>query len=428
MPADTKTITIRYGSEKREVAVPTRNLLDEVGMQHTTPALDPQATIEAALNAPIGSRRIEEAARDMGRVVVLVDDLTRPTPVHLVLPAVLSRLEQAGVAPDAICIMVATGTHRPMTGPELEKKLGADVLKRYRVVNHDYRKHDEQIDLGSTPSGIPITVNKLVAEADFVLAIGNIVPHRYCGWAGGAKIIQPGVGGEATTAGTHLMITKDPGARLGVVENQVRQEMEAVADRANLKFIVNTILDRSANIVDVVAGDFRQAFREGVRIARQVYSANLTGQADIVLASAYPSDINFWQAGKALYSADLVVRQGGIIILASPCYEGVGEHGAFADLLSYDYQTIEAMLQRNEVRDRIGAAAALAVALVRERAAIWLVTDNVTSEEAQRMNVERFDSVQDALNTALEKMGESFRVTVLHEATEILPVLPEQPS
>lgn len=424
MPSDVRIVRLRYGSQEQEVAIASGNLLDEAGMRHVEPASDPLAAVQRALDNPVGSGRLEEIARGKERIVVLVDDLTRPTPTHMLLPPVLERLHQAGVKPESICVLVATGTHRPMTGPELAAKVGPEVLERYSVVNHDYRLVDEQVDLGATPSGIPITVNRLVAESDFVLAIGNIVPHRYCGWAGGAKMIQPGVGGEATTAGTHLMITKDPGARLGVVENEVRHEMEAVAERANLKFIVNTVLERQANIVDVVAGDFRQAFREGVRRARAVYTADLRGPADIVLASAYPSDINFWQAGKALYSADLVVRDGGIIILASPCYEGVGEHGAFADLLSYSYPAIEEMLAAGEVRDRIGAAAALAVALVRERAEIWLVTEHISAEDAERMKVKRFETVQQAVDAALRQRGEQATLTVLHEATELLPVLP----
>lgn len=415
---------LRYGQEKQQVAIPRDNLLDEVGMREVEPAADPEAVIEAALDAPIGSRPLEELAHGAQRVTILVDDLTRPTPAYRLLPSILKRLERAGVSPEAVCILIATGTHRPMTQAELAAKVGSDILARYQVVNHDYRQSDTLVHHGSTPSGIPITFNRRVAEADFVLAVGNVVPHRYCGWAGGAKMIQPGVGGEATTAATHLMITKDPGARLGVVENRVRHEMEAVAEQANLMFIVNTILDRYANIVDVVAGDFRLAFRQGVERARQVYSAMLTGPADIVLASAYPSDINFWQAGKALYSADLVVREDGIIILASPCYEGVGEHKEFVELLQHDYQTIESLLNRGQVKDRIGVAAALAVALVKARAAIWLVTTHITAAEASHMGSRRFDTIQAALDAALQFKGEIARVTVLHEATEILPILP----
>jgi nickel-dependent lactate racemase len=421
----TATIEIRYGSTLTTLTVPAANLLDNVGMSEVQPAEDPLQLLAAALAGPIGCAPVREMARGKARVVLLVDDLTRPTPTHLLLPTIAAELAAAGVRDDQICILVATGTHRPMTGRELEQKLGSGAVKRFQVVNHDYRVAEDQVELGATPSGIPITINRLVAEADFVVGIGNIVPHRYCGWAGGAKIIQPGVGGEATTAGTHLMITKDPGARLGVVENQVRQEMEEVAERANLKFIVNTILDRNANVVDIVAGDFRLAFREGVARALGVYSVPLKGQADIVVASAYPSDINFWQAGKALYSADLVVREGGTIILASPCYEGVGEHGEFVDLLQYDYHTLDRMIAADQVHDRVGAAAALAVALVLGRAELWLVTHHVSEEEARRMNARRFTDLQAALDAALQTHGPDAKVTVLHEATELLPLVTE---
>lgn len=418
-----KKVVLRYGSEDVEILIPKSNLFDEIGMRNIVPAKDPRAVIEASLDEPIGCGKLEDIAVGSHRVVILVDDLTRPTPIYQLMPSVLRRLEIAKIRRDQITVLVATGTHRPMSREELASKIGVETLSRYKVVNHDYRKKEDQVSLGQTPSGIPITVNKLVAEADFVIALGNIVPHRYCGWAGGAKIIQPGVGGEATTAGTHLMITKDPGARLGVVENKVRHEMEVVASHANLKFIINTILDRYANIVEVVTGDYRAAFRKGVEKARKVYSASIKGHADIVIASAYPSDINFWQAGKALYSADLVVKNGGIIILASPCYEGVGEHKEFVDLLKYRYEEIDEMIKKGLVNDRISAAAALAVALVTARSEIWLVSSNITDEQARRMNIVRNDNLQAAIDLALEVKGKASQVTVMHEATEILPVL-----
>jgi len=359
-------VTLRYGDGIQQLAIPRQNLLDEVGMRPINPAADPLAAIASALDNPIGSYPLENLAR---------------------------------------------GSHRV-------------VKERYWVVNQDYRAPNALLHLGITPSGIPITINRLVAESDFVIAIGNIVPHRYCGWAGGAKMILPGVSGELTTAATHLMITKDPDARLGVVENRVRHEIEVVADKAHLKFIVNTVLDRYSNIVDVVAGDFRRAFRQGVERAREVYTVPIKGRADIVICSAFPSDINFWQAGKALYSAGLVVREGGVIILASPCYEGIGEHKEFAKLLKYNYQMIESMLTQGQIQDRIGAAAALAVALVKARASIFLVTSNITDEDAAQMDTRRFDNIQHAFDTAMKVKNGSAQVTVLHEATEILPILP----
>lgn len=425
--SEMRTIALRYGDAWREVVLPQENFCDELRMREVAAAADAQAMIEAALNAPVGSEPLERLARGAQNVVILIDDLTRPTPTHLLLPGVLRRLEEAGVPRGGITIMVATGTHRGMSQEELQVKVGEEILAAYRVVNHRYDR-DELVALGETPGGVPITVNRKVVDADFVIAVGNIVPHRYCGWAGGAKMVQPGVSGEATTAGTHLMITKVPGARLGVLENQVRHEIEAVAERAGLRFIVNTVLNRQGRIVDVVTGDFRRAFRQGVQLAAQIYSAPFSQQADVVLASAYPSDLNLWQAGKAFYSADLVVKDGGVIILASPCVEGVGEHGQFGELLKYDYKTIEGMLARGEVEDRIGAAGALAVALVRARAALYLVTDTIDEELAAQMEVRRFPTIQAALHEALEAQAarnagnRAPLVTVLHEATEILPL------
>lgn len=424
MATTTEVVGVPYGREVVHINLPAGRLRDNAGMSVARPASNPLRAVEVALDAPIGSERLGALVQPGYKVTIVVDDLTRPTPVHLLLPPVLDRLIQGGLRSSEITILVATGTHRPMTSDELRARLGDAAVDGYRVVNHDYRRTGDLVDLGSTPSGIPIKINRLVVDADLVIGIGNIVPHRYCGWAGGAKIIQPGVSGEATTAGTHLMITKDPGARLGVVENRVRQEIEAVADKVKLRFIVNTILDPEGRLVDVVAGDFRQAFREGVRRALKVYSCSLTGRADIVIASSHPADINLWQAGKALYAADLVVNDGGVIILASPCYEGVGEHGAFVECLRYDYETLDRMISEDQVGDRIGAAAALAVAVITARADVWLVATTISDAEASRMRMRRFDDLQDAVAAALSAKPDGSSVTVLREAAEILPVLP----
>jgi nickel-dependent lactate racemase len=220
------------------------------------------------------------------------------------------------------------------------------------------------------------------------------------------------VSGEATTAGTHLMITKDPDARLGVMENRVRHEIEAVADQTSLAFIVNTVLTVRGEILGVVAGDFRAAFRSGVEMARQVYAVPARGQADIVLTSGYPAELNFWQAGKALYAADLLVRDGGVIVLAAPCPDGMGEHDEFTRLLSQPYEAIEEKIRLGEVQDLVGAAAALAVSLVRRRARIFLV---------------KFDSLQAAVDAALETTGSGAVMAVLREGAEALPVFPAPP-
>ena len=155
-----------------------------------------------------------------------------------------------------------------------------------------------------------------------------------------------------------------------------------------------------------------------------MYSCSVTGRADIVIASSHPSDINLWQAGKGLYAADLVVNDGGIIILASPCYEGVGEHSEFVECLRFDYPTLDRLISEDRVPDRIGAAAALAVALVLARAEVWLVARTITDAEASRMRMRRFDGLQEAVDAAVTFKPDGSTVTILREAAELLPLLP----
>lgn len=415
--------SVRYGAELLELQLADGVLLDEVGIAPTDPCPEPSAVIARALEEPCGIAPLYQEAKGCSSATVIVDDNTRPTPVHLIAPHVAAQLEMAGVASSGIRFLIASGTHRPMTAREIEEKLGHEITRRYRVDNHDYQDVGSLRSLGSTPSGVPVTANRIACDSEFIIGIGNIVPHRYCGWSGGAKIIQPGISGETTTAETHLMITRFPDIQLGTVENQVRWEMESVADQVGLRFIVNTILTNRQQLFDVVAGDFRQAFREGVRRAEAVYCCPIRARADIVIASAYPSDTNLWQAGKALYAADLMVRAGGTIILVSPCSEGVGEHDEFARLLKLDYDTVDRMVANGTVHDRIGAAAVLAVALVRKNASVYLVSHGIEDEEARVMGIELFSDVQHAYDRALRVHGGGATVSIAHEATEIYPKL-----
>lgn len=422
--AEERLFRIRNGDVVETLAMEGAVSVEELRPREVSATEDPLRLVAAALDAPIGSPRLEELAAGSQDAVLICDDMTRPTPTHLLLPAILDRLNAGGMADSAITVLVATGTHRPMTRSELVAKFGRAVLDRVRVVNHDHAALEDLVSLGATPSGVPITVNRLVADAGLVVGVGNIVPHRYCGWAGGAKIVQPGVSGEPTTAATHLMITRDPLARLGEVENTVRHEIEQVAESVGLGFIVNTVLDDRQTPVHVVAGDFRAAFRAGVALARAVFGVPFETRPDIVVASAHPSDINLWQAGKAFYSADTVVEPGGLIILSSPCTEGIGEHGSFAELLALDPAQIEDELARGVVPDRISAAAALAVALVRQRAEIWLASTGISEADTRRMHMRRFPTTADAVRAAIQERPGS-RVSLLHNATELLPIMTE---
>lgn len=427
---DPTTISLPYGNLELKFNLEVRQC-DLIGVYGIAVQRDHHFDVaKAVMNAlenPIGSSRLKTIAAGVRNVVIISDDASRLTPVSLIIPHVINELGAGGITDENITIVMANGTHRTMMPHEIVAKLGPEFSARFRVENHDCRR-SELVDMGKTPSGVPIIINRTVADADLVIGIGSIVPHRYCGWSGGAKIVLPGVCGEATTVATHLMITKDPAIRLGNVENSVRYEMEEVGNCVGLRFIVNTILDATGRVVSVVAGDPVAAHRAGVIQAERVCAARIPRMADVVVASSFPADVNFWQAGKAFYTSDLVVADNGVIVLVTPAREGLGEHPDFGALLPYSKKSILRMLETGAIEDKLGAAAALAVRLVANRARIIIVTDGLSKEAVEAMGFEHFSSLylQEAVNRAIELASASVgypSVVVLREAPDMLPIV-----
>ena len=410
---------IHYGEAVLNLSFPDGVSVKEAETSTSSPPMSEAELIETSLMRPLGSIPLEDRLRTAQRIVIISDDNTRPTPVARILPSVLAILEKSRVKDEQVVFLIASGTHRPMKKEELEAKLSVEVLSRFTVVQHDYQDEGNLVSAGFSSQGTPIRVNRIAAEADLVIGIGNIVPHRFCGFSGGAKIIVPGISSAETTAGTHLMVTRYPDIQMGRIENSARTEIEKIAEVFSSFFLINTVLDSDRNILAVFSGDMKKAFRAGARYAQEISAVTVERPCDIVIASAYPNDYNLWQAGKALYTADLAVREGGIIILVSPLTEGIGEHDEFKQLLKCSYEEIEERIREGASPDIIGASAALAISLVRKRAELWIVSDGISDQEAQQMRVRRFSDLQEAVDQALARTSPSPEVLLVHDATEI---------
>ena len=303
-------------------------------------------------------------------------------------------------------MIIALGTHRFMTDDEIRDKFGAETLRRVPIVNHPYKDPAALVDLGTTKNGGRIRINRAVVEADFKMGIGSIVPHHIPGYAGGAKIIQPGVSGEETTAYTHLLSVRAPRSYLGVLENPVREELDAMARKVGMNTILNTVLNRHGQVVQAFFGDVVEAFRAGVARSREVYDVPIPEEADIVLSSSHPCDLEFWQAHKTLYPSDLAVKAGGIVIVATPCHEGVAQtHCNMLDMTPYGSRRLREMVSAKELADEVGAALAIAWAQVKEREEVWIVSDGICPDEAAKLGFRHFNSVQEALDAALAQKG-----------------------
>lgn len=417
-------IIMPYGRENVEVSIPEENLIGIYSPKDIAIVADVQEEIIRALNHPIGSKSLAELATGKEKVVILADDNTRLTPTDKIIPVLLDEMNSAGIKDEQITIIIALGTHRFMTEEEIIEKFGQGVVNRVTIKNHDFKNPQALIDLGNTDNGTSIWVNREAYEADFKIGVGSIVPHHIPGFSGGAKIVQPGISGEHTTAETHLLSVRAPRSYLGVQDNPVRRELNMIAKKIGMDIIFNTVLNRHGEVVGAFFGDTVEAFHEGVSLSREVYAVEIPEEADIVLASSHPCDIEFWQAHKTLYPSDLAVKAGGTVIIATPCYEGVAvTHSEMVDITCHSSECLKRMVDNKEMHDEVAAALAIAWAQVKERETVYIVSSGIQPGDAKKLGFIPFDSLQAALDSALEKHGKNARVTVLTHAPDMLPII-----
>ena len=274
--------------------------------------------LEAALDAPIGSLRIEALVRPGAKVTVIVSDATRTEPRGAFLEQLRARLP--GVA---WTIAVATGTHGP--APLDALGLPAHLVRDARIVNHDGHADADLVDLGATRRGTPVRIHRCAVEADLVVATGCIRPHYFAGFGAGVKAIFPGLGAAAAIRRNHELKTQ-PGARAGVVEgNPCRADLEeAVALLPAPAFLVNGVCGPDDAVHAAVAGDLVAAFRAGVALARPWFTVRAPRAPLVIASDALPVTASLYQAAKIAAAAAPLVAEGGTLALVAECADGIG--------------------------------------------------------------------------------------------------------
>jgi len=412
--------------EMKPLDVPERNLLGIFSPSIIQIEKSEDVIVEEAFSNPIGSDPISQILKGYKDVLILVDDYTRTTPVQKVLPRLMRELEMAGIKSSGIKILIALGTHRPMTEEEIKEKFGKDFSERYSILNHPWWDSSQLSYLGETEGGTPIFVNRLVEEVDFIIGIGQIVPHRVSGFSGGGNIIQPGICGEETTGKTHWLSAQFKGREiLGKIENPVKEEIERVAKKVGLKWTINTIQDGSGTLIKVVAGDPIQAYRTGAQRSLEIYQSKLPQEADIIIADSHPYDSDLWLAAKGIYAAELAVRQGGVVILITLCPEGVSP--SHPEVLEWGYQTFEEIdekVHQGKIQKLTAAAHLVHVGrVIKERARGILVCPGISKMETEKLGFLYAQEPQEALEIAFSLLGRDAKVAVLQRGGEILPVI-----
>jgi lactate racemase len=296
------------------------------------PLADPVQAADDAVKAPLGTPPLSELASGKRRVCIAVTDATRACPDHLLVPPMLAELAAAGVPDDAITILVAVGTHRASTEAEKREKLGDAIVDRYRVVDHDAGDKENLVKVADGPEGVPFLLNRLVADADLLLATGRVEPHQYAGYSGGGKTIAIGCADDAIIAYTHGPAMLDrSGTRLAeLAGNPFQQAVRRVARAAHLHFVANCVLDDDERPVAIAYGEPETVQDHLAELASRMYTVPIPNQVDIAVAGVgYPKDQNLYQASRAAsylqFAPTPVVRRGGVIIVPAACPEGAGE-------------------------------------------------------------------------------------------------------
>ncbi|MBI4877386.1 MAG: hypothetical protein HY822_22390, partial [Acidobacteria bacterium] len=231
----------------------------------------------------------------------------------------------------------------------------------------------------------------------------------------------PGVTSALTTGRTHLIAGPRVYEILGEVDNEVRREMEEIAIRSGLKFILNVVLDAGGQVAGVVAGDAVQAHRAGVEIARPIYTLELEEQADIVVASSHPADRDLWQGFKPVNNCGMLVKDGGTLILLIPAPEGIApDHTQLVDFGTSTTAEVQALVAQGKVADEVAAATYMAFDRTRRRITVSLVSDGVSGSEAAKIGIAATPDFSLALSAALRRHGESARIGVVTQGADVM--------
>jgi nickel-dependent lactate racemase len=410
-----------------QVEIDDQDLLFYAAHRKTAEVPDQTRVIQEALENPIGTRKLEDLLKPGQSVVIMVDDATRPTPASRILPFILERIEKVGISDKAVRIFMGMGTHRPMTEEELRIKLGDSVRERYEVINRDYREGDF-VPLGQTESGTPIEIDRDVLEADFKIAVGNVIPHISAGWGGGSKMILPGVCSRKTTDMMHLMacIVQPVLEVIGSRDNKPRAEMDAIAERVGLDFIVNTVLDEDKNMLGVFAGHFIEAHRAACEMAEKVMVIPIRTQADILIVSGNPCHFDYWQGVKPYTYSHRAVREGGVIIFLLDGTEGLcgdapSHEETVRKYLLWSFEDQKAAVERGEVEDLVGLNVPMYHATVRHRVKKTIcVTNHLSQEDIDALGFDSAPDVQAALERAYEIVGREAKVGIIPFGGETL--------
>jgi nickel-dependent lactate racemase len=418
--------TLPYDKKTIDVEIDDRNLVGvlESKVEGYKPAGSQEELIEASLDSPIGSPKLEELAKGKKNIVIISSDHTRPVPSKIITPILLRRIREA--QPDAnIKILVATGFHRPSTHQELVDKYGEEVVDREQIVMHVSTADADQVRIGTLPSGGECIINRIAQEADLLLSQGFIEPHLFGGFSGGRKSVLPGISSYKTIMANHCSeFINSPHARPGILkDNPIHADMLYAAKTAHLRFILNVVLNGKKEVIASFAGDLEAAHEAGCEFLTGLARAP-KALSDITISTngGYPLDQNIYQAVKGMVSAEATNKEGGVILMVAGLTDGTGGEGFYRNLAQsktpQDFLDQVAKTPRNKTIPDQWESQVLARILSKHH--VIMVSDIIRPETVKNMHMEHATNIDHALRRAQELQGPDAKIAVIPNGLSVI--------
>ena len=419
-------INLAYGRNGLTVTLP--DTVDVLSPRFLPGLVDDTEALRGALRDPIGSAPLAELIKPGERVVVVHTDITRATPNDRILPVLLDELKAAGIAQEDITLLNGLGTHRPQTETELRAMLGDCIVEGYRCIQHDCNDEANLVSLGNTSLGHPVRINRFYLEADVRILTGFIEPHFFAGFSGGPKAVLPSLAGAESVFTNHgIEMIAHPKATWGVIEgNPIWEEMCEVALRTHPAFLLNVSLNVNREITGIFAGDMISAHAKGCAFVKENAMRAVDKPYDIVITtnSGYPLDQNLYQSVKGMSAANQIVREGGSIIIATACEDGLPNHGQYAALLAeagstrgvIDLISKPGFYAQDQWQVQIQAQ-------IQRRADVYVYSDGLTDEQIERALFIPCRNLEKTVWQLLQKYGSQARMCVIPEGPQTIPYL-----
>ncbi len=416
---------IPYGKQPLSFA-PAPERLGLILQSSAPPTVDvAEATQNALWHPNDETAPLAERIRPQDTVAIVVSDITRGwIPTTTMLHKILEVLGHCGIRDQQITVIVAIGSHRPLTPTEISQLVSQGLYERLRVINHHCEASPDLVPLGTSQRGTPIALNRHYMEADCRILTGGITYHFMSGFSGGRKSILPGIAAYKTIQANHCMLlaSDSPGTYgCGKLDlNPVHKDMMEVAGLAKPTFLINAIPGADRTMTQVVGGNWDSAWQLGTELVAQQYGIPLAIPAAVVIASpgGYPLDINMYQAVKALINGAEAVQPEGGLILVAQCPHGTGA-ADFSHWLDYpDLATMEAALREAFTVPGFIAYTMRSIAQCHPTALV----SELPLELARKTGMVPHDSIQEALSWLDAQLGEG-PIHILPQGNMTLPIL-----